>query len=190
MIWCPPPSTSSITIRQCTSSRPGGVSEPLSSPAMLIDRQPPCAAASNSSGLVFPSRCAMRVASEYPRSANAPLPAVSSPAPRARFPSQTTSAVRSIRGTVLPLLRDGGRRSVRVIGLGRRTGGAEDAEHLHHAGAVVLEAMHEACGQVDGRAGAKRRRLTADVKRARALEDVDDLVVLVEVVGRAAHGDV
>ena len=50
--------------------------------------------------------------------------------------------------------------------------------------------MHEAGRQVDAGARAQRRGLAVDVERALALEHVDDLVVCVEVVGRAADGDV
>ena len=96
---CPWPSTSSIVMRQWTSSRPGGVPAPVSSPASDIVKQPPCAAASNSSGLVFPSGAAIRVGREYGSASNAPDDAaVIAPAPRARFPSHTTSASRTIRG--------------------------------------------------------------------------------------------
>ena len=52
-----------------------------------------------SSGLVFPSGAAIRVGSEYGSALNAPDDAaVIAPAPRARFPSHTTSASRTIRG--------------------------------------------------------------------------------------------
>ena len=98
-IRCPWPSTSSIVMRQWTSSRPGGVPAAVSSPASDIVKQPPCAAASSSSGLVFPSGAAIRVGSEYGSAVNAPEDAaVIAPAPRARFPSHTTSASRTIRG--------------------------------------------------------------------------------------------
>ena len=86
-------------IRQWTSSRPGGVPAPVSSPASDIVKQPPCAAASSSSGLVFPSGAATRVGSEYPSPSNAPDDAaVIAPVPRARFPSHETSASRTMRG--------------------------------------------------------------------------------------------
>jgi hypothetical protein len=92
--------TSSITIVTVTSSRSGGKPAPVSSPATDIVMQPPWAAASSSSGLVFPCVTAIRLGSENGSSENAPvLAAVSVPSPRARFPSQTTAACRSIRGT-------------------------------------------------------------------------------------------
>ena len=53
----------------------------------------------SSSGLVFPSAAPIRVGSEYDRPAKAPdVAAVIAPEPRARFPSQTTSDSRTIRG--------------------------------------------------------------------------------------------
>src|SRR2546429_1568697 len=86
-IWWPWPSTSSITIRQVTSSRPVGVPAFDSSPDSDIAMQPPCAAASSSSGLVLPSGRPIRDGSEKPSSLNAPEPPVSVPFPRAAFPS-------------------------------------------------------------------------------------------------------
>ena len=79
------------------------------------------------------------------------MPAVIVPAPRATFPSQTISAValdprHQATGTAA--------RAVGVVRLRRRAGGAEDAEHLHLAGACVLEGVHEPRGQVHGRAAA------------------------------------
>src|SRR5581483_3960006 len=73
-IWWPFPSTSSMTMRHETSRWPGGVPACVNSLASDIVMQPPCAAASSSSGLVFPSACPIRVGSEYSRSENAPVP--------------------------------------------------------------------------------------------------------------------
>src|SRR5918992_456880 len=95
------PSTSSTMHTAETSSRSGGVPAPVSSPASDMAKQPPTAAASNSSGLVLPSGEPTRVASVYGSSSSAPLRPEIAPAPRARFPSQRTSAVRVTRGKVL-----------------------------------------------------------------------------------------
>ena len=151
-------------------------------------RQPPCAAASSSSGLVLPPGSPTREAREKGSRANAPLSASSVPAPRARFPSQPTCAVRSMCGIRRP--RNGGGGAVGVVGLGRRAGRPEDAEHLHLARAVVLEAVDEPGGQVDARAGAQRRARAVDMEGAFSREHVHDLVVLVEVVGCASGRDV
>src|SRR3954452_9920208 len=59
-IWCPWPSTSSMTIVHVTSRWPGGVPAWVSSVARDIVMQPPWAAASSSSGLVFPSAFPIR----------------------------------------------------------------------------------------------------------------------------------
>ena len=90
-------------------------------------KQPACAAASSSSGVVFPSGLAMRDARVNGSPVNAPVSAVIVPLPRATFPSHTTSAERSILGMSLLVGNDGGR-AVGVIGLGRRPGRTEDAE--------------------------------------------------------------
>ena len=174
--------------RSCrsTSSRPGGVPAFVSSPASDIVMQPPCAAASSSSGLVLPSASPMRVGSENPSSENAPeLAAVIEPAPRATFPSQTR-----LRGALDPAASVGsrGRRAVRVIRLGRRPGRAEDAEHAaSRPGPTFSRQCTRPAGRCTQRAGAERRGLAVDVQRAVALEHVDDLVVFVEVVGCAAR---
>ena len=187
-IWWPCPSTSSMTIRHVTSSRPGGVPACVSSPASDIVMQPPCAAASSSSGLVFPSAWPMRVGSEKPRSANAPVPAEIAPAPRATFPSQTIScacarsAASGHRGRPRPCRRGSTPRP------GSRRGGRRRAP-ASRRGPTFSSAVHEPRGQVDARAGAERCRLAADVERAGPFEHVDDLVVAVEVVGRAAGRD-
>src|SRR6266576_3469862 len=81
-------------------------------------------------------------------------------------------------------------RAVGVVRLGRRPGRPEYAEHAHLAGADVLEAMHQAGGQMHACPRAERRGLTVDVQLALALQDVDDLVVFVKVIGRADDGDV
>ena len=60
---CPFPSTSSITTRTETSSRSGVSPRDASSLPSDIVKQPPCAAASSSSGLVFPSGSAILDAS-------------------------------------------------------------------------------------------------------------------------------
>src|SRR5262249_18550912 len=83
-----------------TSSRSAGVPAPASSLASPIAKQPPCAAARSSSGLVFPSVAPMRVGNEYGSSVKAPdVAAGIDPAPRGAFPPQTTSASVTIRGT-------------------------------------------------------------------------------------------
>ena len=151
--------------------------------------QPPCAAASSSSGLVFPSgiadaggqrerqlreRAARRV--ERPRAAgDVPLPADVRGALDVRHYDST--------GTC----RGG---AVGVVRLGRRTGGREDAEHLHLSGTEVLERVDEPRGQVEARARRERCALVSDMEGAFAGEDVADLVVEVEVVRRAAGRDV
>ena len=89
-----------MMIRQVTSRCLGGVPACVSSPASDIVRQPAWAAASSSSGLVLPSGVPMRLGSENGSELNVPVPAVIEPFPRATFPSQTTSAVRSILGIV------------------------------------------------------------------------------------------
>src|SRR3954464_15496733 len=81
-------------------------------------------------------------------------------------------------------------RAVGVIRFGRRPGRTEHTEHAHLAGADVLETVHEAGRQMHAGPCAKRRGLAADVELPLALEDVDDLVVFVKVVGRADDGDV
>jgi hypothetical protein len=101
--------------------------------------QPPCAAASSSSGLVLPPGSPIRDGSEKGSRANAP---------------------------------------------------PEDAEHPHLARAAVLEAVDEPGRQVDARAGAQVSGLALDVERALTGKDVDDLVVLVEMVGGAPDRDV
>src|SRR3954451_8440482 len=63
-IWWPWPSTSSMTIMHVTSRWPGGVPAWVSSVARDIVMQPPWAAASSSSGLVFPSAFPIRDGSE------------------------------------------------------------------------------------------------------------------------------
>ena len=70
----------------------------VSSVASDIVRQPACAAASSSSGLVFPWLALIRDGSENGSSLNVPVSAVKCPCPRATLPSQTTSADRSILG--------------------------------------------------------------------------------------------
>ena len=55
--------------------------------------------------------------------------------------------------------------------------------------ARVLEAVHVQRRQVDAGAGADRPRLAGHVQEALARDDVDDLVVGVAVVGRAADRD-
>src|SRR5262245_51211503 len=138
----------------------GGWSRPVSSPATDIAKQPPWAEASSSSGLVFPSGFSTREASEYGSASNAPVAPVIDPAPRARFPSQLTRAVRSIRGTSLPfcLCRSAvqGGRAVGVVGLGGRAGRAEDRAEAQLLGARVLEAVDEPRRKVDARARPER----------------------------------
>src|SRR6266542_1110848 len=128
-IWWPSPSTSSITIRHPTSSRCGGVPARVSSLAIDIVRQPPCAAASSSSGLVLPSACPMRGGSEKPSSENAPESALIDPTPRATFPSQTTLALRSIRGiSTAPACRRGERHRAPAVRPGRCSRGSARVE--------------------------------------------------------------
>ena len=55
--------------------------------------------------------------------------------------------------------------------------------------ARVLEAVHVQRRQVDAGAGLDRARLAGHVQEALARDDVDDLVVGVAVVGRAADRD-
>src|SRR3954454_20268926 len=173
---------------QVTSRRVGGVPASVSSVARDIVRQPACAAASSSSGLVFPSTLPTRVGSENGSSLKAPVSAEIRPCPRATFPSQLTSAERSIRG--ISLLRwKNGQRAVGVIGLGRRARGTEDAEEAELRLAGVRQAVDEAGGQVHAGPGAQLGLLAADVERALTLEHVDHLVVGVEVIGRAAGRD-
>src|SRR5438093_4932775 len=81
-----------------TSTRASGFA---SSEARPIPRQPACADASSSSGLVFPSTRPIRAVSENGRSVNAPVSPEMRPAPRATLPSHVTVALRSIRGTAL-----------------------------------------------------------------------------------------
>src|SRR5213080_3285051 len=128
-----------MTMRQLTSSRPGGVPACVSSVASDIVRQPPWAAARSSSGLVFPSGAPIRLGSENGSEENAPDWPVIEPLPRATFPSQTMSAVRSILGTSAPL-GDDGRSAVGVIGLRGRACGREDAEQPQFVLARVREA--------------------------------------------------
>ena len=119
----------------------------------------------------------MRDGSEKRQLAKAPLlSALMTAVPRATLPSQTAVEVRVIRGTATA--PSGTTAVVRVVGLRGRAGGAENAEHLHLAGAGVLESVHDAGREVDAGAGAQRRRLAADVQRAFAFEHVDDLVVV------------
>ena len=152
--------------------------------------QPPCAAASSSSGLVLPSAAPMRVGSENSRPEKAPVPPEMEPTPRATFPSHTTSAVRSILGISSPRSgrRQRCRRGSRPPRASRRGGRRRAPAICVRAG--VLEEWTSRAGRWTHVAGAQRPALAADVQLARAVEHVDDLVVLVEVVGRAADGDV
>ena len=75
-----------MTIRQVTSRRVGGVPAWVSSLASDIVRQPPCAAASSSSGLVLPPGSPIRLGSENGSELNAPVPAVIAPLPPRDIP--------------------------------------------------------------------------------------------------------
>src|SRR5690242_6133124 len=165
-----------MTIFTRTSSVPGGVPALTSSDASDIVKQPACAAASSSSGDVFPSGLAILEARVNGSSVNAPLSAVSVPLPRATFPSQTTSADRSILGISL-LVGDDGGGAVGVIGLGGRARRTEDAEQAQLLGAGVREAVHHPRGQVHARTRPERRLLAVGVQDALAVEVVDHLVV-------------
>ena len=79
-----------------TSSRSGGEPAFPSPNESAIAKQLAWAAATSSSGLVFPSDRSVREAHETGSSVNAPLlEAVTLPDPRASVPSQTTSAFRT-----------------------------------------------------------------------------------------------
>jgi len=65
----------------------------------------------------------------------------------------------------------------------------EDAEDAHRRRPGVLQAVLLERGQVDARAGADRRVLARQVEYSLALDDVDDLVVVVAVQRRAARRD-
>ena len=85
-------------IVQWTSSRSGGVPARASSLPSEVTKHAACAAASSSSGLVFPSGSPTRDAIVV-GSANAPeLAARTMPSPRETVPSQTMSASRTMRG--------------------------------------------------------------------------------------------
>ena len=92
--------------------------------------------------------------------------------PRRARGSRPSRRARCARCAASAADRDDGGGAVGVVGLGRRARRPEDAEHLHLAGAVVLEAVDEPRRQVDARAGAQRRALAVDVERALAGEDV------------------
>ena len=188
-IWWPWPSTSSITIRQVDvepAGRRAGAARARPRATSSRSRRAPRRAAPRGSSC--PPACPMRVGSENPSSRErARVAALIVPAPRATFPSQSTSRVRSICG----IQYSRAARAVGVIRLGRRAGGPEDAEH------AASRRARRSRGSARGRAGrcthvpgVERRGLAVDVQRAVALEHVDDLVVLVEVVGRAADRDV
>ena len=189
-IWCPWPSTSSITIRQVDLEPLRRMPEPVSSPASDIVKQPPCAAASSSSGLVLPSGCPIRVAFEYGSSVKAPVrrPRSTRAAGEVPLPDDLGDALDPRH--VSPPRPVGGGRAVRVVGLGGRAGRPEDAEQPQLVVARVLEAVDEAAP-----AGGRTTRARAApaspsmCRRALALEHVDHLVVAVEVVGRAAGRD-
>ncbi len=171
----------------------GGCPSPVSSPASEVVKQPPCAAASSSSGLVLPSGLPIRDARVKGSSENAPdEPAVSMPRPRARFPSQSISAVRSIlgirrspnsRGTQ-QACRQGSTPRPASRRAGRRRAGAA------RPGPSFSRLWTSRRGRWTQAPGLERRLLAADVQTSRALEDVDHLVVAMEVVGRASGRDV
>ena len=81
------PSTSS-TIRQWTSSHSGGVPARASSLPSEVTKQVACAAASSSSGLVFPSGSPTREAIVVGGANDPELTPVTTPAPRAVVPSR------------------------------------------------------------------------------------------------------
>ena len=82
------------------------------------------------------------------------------------------------------------RRAVRVVRSRRRAGGCEDGDHAHHVVARVLQAMHNPCRKLDTGAGAHRPIGALGVQHPFAVEHVDDLVIGVEVLGRAGGRDV
>src|SRR5438270_13493485 len=82
------------------------------------------------------------------------------------------------------------RGAVGVIRRRRRAGGPEHRDQAHDVLAGVLQTMNGARRQLEARAGADGAAGAANVKRALAVEDVNDLVVRVEVLGGALGGDV
>ena len=83
------------------------------------------------------------------------------------------------------------RRSVGVVRGGRRAGRPEHGDDAHHSIARVLQAVHDARGQLDARSGARAAiRCPRACRTALAVEHVDDLVVGVKVVGGARGRDV
>ena len=177
--------------RSGTSSRDAraGARSPVSSPATDIVKQPPCAAASSSSGLVLPSGCSTRDARLYGSPVNAPVPAEIAPAPRARFPSQTTSATRSIRGTSVPPARR--RRACRRGSRPRRASRPAGRRRTRASPRrrVFSRQWTRRAGRWTHDPGASVLLLAVDVEPALALEHVEHLVVAVEVVGRASRRD-
>ena len=160
----------------------------VSSLASDIVRQPACAAASSSSGLVLPS------ASRDPRRQRE-----RQLAERARLGRRSALAARdvpfpdrrlqSVRSSASQLLLSVGRRGCRRGNRPRpgEPAGRKTPSRRSSVSPVFARQWTSARRQVDARAGAQLAPLAADVQRALALEDVDHLVVGVEVVGRAAR---